>query len=218
MHKIVLVLMFFFAINASAKVTRLECKPYKLKKQEFNAMAALVKYPEPSLKKRTWKASNCFDSSRNTTSIRTTVESSYYEKSIHHVRYYEVSCSNYQKNWECSAPDDMFRFSKSKQPIYISTKLSTTEILQLTEYINKLDLSVIKNHIIESTNSLNSLGLSSEKQLLPDLNIALVQFFKDGEVYYAGLGTKHACTWWVKIFQIENNKFRSEKPEQNCVG
>jgi hypothetical protein len=210
--------MFFFAIEASAMVRQLECKPYKLKNQEFNAIAKLVKYPDPSLKNRTWKAWNCFDSSRNTTSIRATVESNYYEKTIHHVRYYEVSCSNYQKNWECSAPDDMFRFSKSKQPIFISTKLSTTEIFQLTYYINKLDLSVIKNHIIEYTNSANSLGLSSEKKLSPDMNIALVQLFKDGDIYHAGLSTKHICVWWVKIFQIEKNKFRSEKPEQICVG
>lgn len=218
MHKIVLVVMFFFAIEASAKVTQLECKPYKLKNQEFNAIAKLIKYPELSLKNRTWKAWNCFDSSRNTTSIRATVESSYYEKTIRHVRYYRVPCSNYPKNWECSSPNDMFRFSKSKQPIYISTKLSTTEILQLTDYMNKLDLSVIKNHLIEYINNVNSLGLSSKKKLSPDINISLVHLFKDGEVYYAGLSAKHSCTWWVKIFQIEKNKFRSEKPEHICVG
>jgi len=165
----------------------------------LNSITKLIKYPDPLLKNRTWKTYYCFDSHTSSNLIRAYVESSYYENGKDYVRYYEVFCENLTKKWNCSSPDDMFQFRKSKQAISVLTKLSTNEILQLREYINKIDMSSIRNDSL-------------------DIKIPLVKLLKDGNVYYAGLGGKHLCYWWVKIFQLDKNKFRSEKPEKICIG
>lgn len=200
MLKTAFVFLFLIAFEASAMVHVLECKPYKLKRKEWHSIFHLIKYPVPLLKSRTWKAIDCHyhDSKLK----RAIVESLYYEMGTNYVRYYSVLCEKVTEYWRCPVPEDKFQLTKSKETIWISTKLSTNEILQIIEYINKIDFSSIKNYS-------------------PDIKMHLRQLFKNSNVYFAGFDFESRnipCRWWVKIFPIGNNRFRSDKPEQICVG
>jgi hypothetical protein len=133
MLKIVLAFLFLIAFEASAMVTLLECKPYNLKRKEWHSIFQSIKYPVPLLKNRTWKVMDCLHTASKSKIKRAIVESSYYEKGTDYVRYYSVLCEKETKAWHCPIPNDQFQFSKSKETVWISTKLSTNEILQVIE-------------------------------------------------------------------------------------